>query len=104
MRILAAERGTSVSAIVTEYLRTLSLQGGPREFDRLESQQRRIQREIKRFRAEDRLGRDEIHVTPVASAESLSSAKRDLMAAAAGRSGRSDVSERIEEILRNELG
>jgi predicted transcriptional regulator len=30
--------------------------------------------------------------------------RRRLMAAAAGRSGRHDVSERIEEILREELG
>ena len=58
-RIRAAERGSSVSAIVTEYLRSLS-RSDP-EFARLEAQQRRIQRQIKRFRAVDRLGRDEIH-------------------------------------------
>ncbi|MGH2467263.1 MAG: hypothetical protein ACRDGL_05995 [Candidatus Limnocylindrales bacterium] len=58
-RIRAAERGSSVSAIVTEYLRSLSGHGA--EFARLEAQQRRIQRQIKRFTAEDRLGRDEIH-------------------------------------------
>lgn len=65
VRVLAAERGTSVSAIVTEYLRTLSLSGGRTEFDRLESQQRRIQRQIKRFRAGDRLGRDEVHARAI---------------------------------------
>jgi plasmid stability protein len=58
-RIRAAERGSSVSAIVTEYLRSLS--GGNAEFTRLEAQQRRIQRQIRRFTAADRLGRDEIH-------------------------------------------
>jgi len=58
-RIRAAERGSSVSAIVTEYLRSLS--GGGAEFARLEAQQRRIQRQIRRFSAVDRLGRDEIH-------------------------------------------
>jgi plasmid stability protein len=58
-RIRAAERGSSVSAIVTEYLRSLS--GGRTEFTRLEAQQRRIQRQIRRFTAGDRLGRDEIH-------------------------------------------
>jgi plasmid stability protein len=58
-RVRAAERGSSVSAIVTEFLRSLS--GGSAEFARLEAQQRRIQRQIKRFRAADRLGRDEVH-------------------------------------------
>jgi plasmid stability protein len=58
-RIRAAERGSSVSAIVTEYLRSLS-RGGT-EFARLEAQQRRIQRQIRRFTAVDRLGRDETH-------------------------------------------
>ena len=58
-RIRAAERGSSVSAIVTEYLRSLSGRGA--EFARLEAQQRRIQRQIKRFAAVDRLSRDEIH-------------------------------------------
>ena len=58
-RIRAAERGSSVSAIVTDYLRSLS--GHDAEFARLEEQQRRIQRQIRRFRAGDRIGRDEIH-------------------------------------------
>jgi plasmid stability protein len=58
-RIRAAERGSSVSAIVTEYLRSLS--GGGAEFARREAQQRRIQRQIRRFSAGDRLLRDEIH-------------------------------------------
>jgi plasmid stability protein len=58
-RIRAAERGSSVSALVAEYLRSLA--GGDAEFARLEAQQRRIQRRIKRFRASDRLDREEIH-------------------------------------------
>jgi plasmid stability protein len=58
-RIRAAERGSSVSALVTEYLRSLA--GGDAEFARLEAQQRRIQGDIKQFRASDRLSRDEIH-------------------------------------------
>lgn len=58
-RIRAAERGTSVSSLVAGYLRSLA--GRDAEFARLEAQQRRIQRQITRFRAADRLGRDEIH-------------------------------------------
>jgi len=58
-RIRAAERGSSVSALVADYLRWLA--GGDAEFARLEAQQRRIQGQIKRFRAVDRLGRDELH-------------------------------------------
>jgi plasmid stability protein len=58
-RIRAAERGSSVSALVADYLRSLA--GGDAEFARLEAQQRRIQGQIKQFRAADRLGRDEIH-------------------------------------------
>jgi hypothetical protein len=46
-RIRAAERGTSVSSLVAEYLRSLS--GHDVEFSRLEAQQQ-VQREIKRFR------------------------------------------------------
>ncbi|MCY7302609.1 MAG: hypothetical protein LH654_06155, partial [Thermoleophilia bacterium] len=55
-RIRAAEDGTSISALVARYL--VSLAGADAEKKRLEVQQRRVQREIKRFRAGDRLGRD----------------------------------------------
>lgn len=58
-RIAAAERDTSVSALVVAYLRSLSER--TREFSRLEAQQREVQAEIGRFRAADRLGRDEVH-------------------------------------------
>jgi plasmid stability protein len=58
-RIRAAERGSSVSALVAEYLRSLS--DGDAEFARLEAQQKQVQAEIARFRAGDRLGREELH-------------------------------------------
>jgi plasmid stability protein len=58
-RIRAAERGRSVSALVGEYLRSLS--DANAEFSRLEAQQQQVQAEIDAFRAGDRLGRDEIH-------------------------------------------
>ena len=58
-RIRAAERGRSVSALVGEYLWSLS--DADAEFSRLEAQQQQVQAEIDAFRAGDRLGRDEIH-------------------------------------------
>ena len=58
-RIRAAERGSSVSALVADYLRSLS--DAQSEFARLEAQQRRVQDQIVSFRAGDRLGRDEVH-------------------------------------------
>jgi plasmid stability protein len=58
-RIRAAERGTSVSALVGEFLRSLTDRDA--EFARLEAQQNQVQGEIERFRARDRLGRAELH-------------------------------------------
>jgi len=58
-RIRAAERGSSVSALVAEYLRSLSDQEA--EFTRLEAQQAQVQAEIDSFSARDRLGREELH-------------------------------------------
>jgi plasmid stability protein len=58
-RIRAAERGSSVSALVAEFLRSLS--GSGDEFARLEAQQRRVQAEIRAFRAGDRLDREQAH-------------------------------------------
>jgi plasmid stability protein len=58
-RIRAAERGTSVSALVGDYLRSLSERAA--EFSRLEAQRREIVAQIEGFRGSDRLGRDEIH-------------------------------------------
>jgi plasmid stability protein len=58
-RIRAAERGSSVSALVAEYLRSLAARES--EFARLEAQQKEIQARITRFRAGDRLDRDDLH-------------------------------------------
>ena len=58
-RVAAAQRDTSVSALVVAYLEQLS--GRIDEFARLEALQREIQAGIGRFRAADRLGRDEVH-------------------------------------------
>jgi plasmid stability protein len=62
-RISAAERGSSVSALVTDYLRSLSERES--DFARLEAQQRRVQKRIKRFRVGDRVSRDELHARAV---------------------------------------
>jgi len=58
-RIRAAERSSSVSALVGEFLRSLADRES--EFARLKALQHRIQDEITHFRGSDRLGRDEIH-------------------------------------------
>lgn len=58
-RIRAAEQGSSVSALVAAYLRSLSEREG--EFARLEAQQRLIQGQIGRFSARERVGREELH-------------------------------------------
>jgi plasmid stability protein len=58
-RIRAAERGSSVSALVGDYLRSLSEDAST--FARLESLQREVQAEIEHFSAADRLDRDEVH-------------------------------------------
>jgi hypothetical protein len=58
-RVRAAEGDSSLSALVAGYLRLLG--GGEAEFARLEAQQSQVLDEIDRFRAGDRLGRDELH-------------------------------------------
>ena len=58
-RVAAAQRDTSLSALVVGYLERLS--GRMDEFARLEALQREVQAEIGHFRAADRLGRDEVH-------------------------------------------
>jgi hypothetical protein len=58
-RIRAAKSGTSVSALVAEYLRSLGADSA--EFTRLEQKQEQIQAEIEGFRARDRLDRDAVH-------------------------------------------
>ena len=62
-RIRAAEQGSSVSALVADFLRSLSESDA--EFARLEAQQKQVQSEIGRFRARDRLGRHELHLRAV---------------------------------------
>jgi plasmid stability protein len=58
-RIRAAEQGSSVSALVGDYLRSLADREA--EFSRLEVQQSQVVGEIDRFSAGDRLDRDELH-------------------------------------------
>jgi len=58
-RIAAAQRDTSVSALVVAYLERLA--GRMDEFARLEALQHEVQAEIIQFRAADRLSRDEVH-------------------------------------------
>jgi hypothetical protein len=58
-RIAAAQRDTSVSALVVAYLQRLA--GWKEEFGRLEALQHEVQAGIGQFRAADRLGRDEVH-------------------------------------------
>jgi hypothetical protein len=55
----AAQRDTSVSALVVAYLERLS--GRMDEFARLEALQHEVQAEISQFRAADWLSRDEVH-------------------------------------------
>jgi hypothetical protein len=58
-RIRAAELGKSVSALVADFLRSLSERDA--EFARLEAKQAQIQAEIRAFSARDRLSRDQVH-------------------------------------------
>jgi hypothetical protein len=58
-RVAAAQRDTSLSALVASYLEQLS--GRMDEFARLEALQHAMQAEIGQFRAADRLGRDDVH-------------------------------------------
>ncbi|UQX09793.1 hypothetical protein [Candidatus Mycobacterium methanotrophicum] len=62
-RIRAAKLGQSLSAVVAELLNSLSER--EKEFARLEAKQRRVQGEIRNFRARDRLSRDDVHARAV---------------------------------------
>lgn len=55
----AAERDTSLSALVKAYLTELGSQES--EGERLKRQEREIRGRITAFRASDRLSRDEVH-------------------------------------------
>jgi len=58
-RIRAAERGTSLSAAVRDFL--IAFAGGETEFERRKRLQDETLASIGRFRAGDRLGRDDVH-------------------------------------------
>jgi len=58
-RVIAAERGTSVSALVKQFLANLA-RGGD-ENERLKQAEALLREGIKEFRAADRLPRDELH-------------------------------------------
>jgi plasmid stability protein len=58
-RICAAERGTSVSAMVRQFL--LQLASEESEAERLKREEARLRDSIQAFRAADRVGRDELH-------------------------------------------
>jgi hypothetical protein len=58
-RIKAAERETSVSALVRQFLVDLAAQGG--EFERLKRLERAMREQITEFSASDRLSRDELY-------------------------------------------
>lgn len=58
-RIVAAERGTSVSALVRQFLDNLAKRGD--EHERLKQAERVLRQGITGFRGGDRLPRDDIH-------------------------------------------
>jgi uncharacterized protein YdaU (DUF1376 family) len=57
-RNLAAERGTSVSALVKGFLNEVA---GENESDRLRREERALRARIATFRASSRLSRDDVH-------------------------------------------
>jgi plasmid stability protein len=59
-RIRAAEQGTSVSALVSGYLESLTNDDAA-EFARLRDLQRRVSAGVSNFSASGRLSRDEVH-------------------------------------------
>ena len=74
-RISAAEKGSSVSALVADYLRSLSDREA--EFERLEAQRKRIQSQIDpRFKASDNLSREELYDRAARRAEAEKAHKR----------------------------
>jgi Family of unknown function (DUF6364) len=58
-RIIAAERGTSVSALVRKFL--FELGSGESEIERLKRQERDLRARIIDFDASDRLSREDVH-------------------------------------------
>lgn len=58
-RMIAAERDTSVSALVKRFL--VDLASEESEAERLKREERALRERITTFRASDRLSRDEVH-------------------------------------------
>ena len=58
-RITAAERDTSVSALVKAFL--TELVANESDAERLKREERALRERIRRFRAADRLARDDVH-------------------------------------------
>ena len=58
-RMIAAERDTSISALVKEFL--LRLGSGESQDDRLKREERALRERITSFRASDKQSRDELH-------------------------------------------
>jgi predicted transcriptional regulator len=58
-RMVAAERDTSISALVKQFL--MALGSGESEVERLKRQERVLRERITSFRASDRVSRDELH-------------------------------------------
>lgn len=58
-RIKAAERDTSVSALVTRFLTELA--AGETDAERLKREERALRERIGSFRAADRLAREDVH-------------------------------------------
>lgn len=60
IRVKAAERGASVSALLRDFLKQLA-EGGESEFERRKRLQDEVIASIREFRAGDRRSRDEVH-------------------------------------------
>jgi len=58
-RMIAAQRDTSVSALVKQFL--LELASGETETERLKREERALRERITAFRASERLTRDDLH-------------------------------------------
>lgn len=57
--MIAAERDTSVSALVKEFL--LGLAAGESDYERLKREERELRKQVISFRASDRLSREDVH-------------------------------------------
>ena len=58
-RMIAAERDTSVSALVKEFL--LGLAAGESDYERLKREERELREQVISFRGSDRLSREDVH-------------------------------------------